>query len=118
MELCFYDIGGHTDAAKIELLGEMDPRTWDSIEQRLWAHFEKSGKKIFLYDFHKLTFLNSTGIRFFIRIIRTAEQNQKKVAFVDPHPNIAEIFQLLGIDKIVKIFPDVEKAMESITNYE
>ncbi|MBI5414216.1 STAS domain-containing protein [Candidatus Peregrinibacteria bacterium] len=110
-------IVGYDNIAKIDLIGEMNSSTWPEMEQKLSEQVKQSTQKFFLYDFHKTSFLNSTVIGFFINLMREAEKTRKQILFVDLHPNIAEIFQLVGMEKVVKIFPDTIEAVESITNY-
>lgn len=65
-------------------------------------------------DFEKISYLSSTGIGVFIEFIGTIKENQGNILIIKVSDKIKKVFNMAGIEKIIKLFPTKETAKEAL----
>lgn len=92
--------------------GELDAQTSSELTQ----FFNKQSKENtlnFVADLGELTYSSSAGIRIFLGMAREARRNGGDFRMAAVQSQVDKIFKLSKFDRIVKIFPTVEEAVES-----
>jgi anti-anti-sigma factor len=69
-----------------------------------------------LYDFSAVKTIRSSAAAVFVAMVDAASQKGSKVAIVKPSGTAKEIFDMLGVTKIVPMFPEIDEALEHFKN--
>lgn len=92
--------------------GELDAHTSSELTQ----FFEKQVTQNtlnFVADLEGLTYSSSAGIRIFLGMAREARRNGGDFRMAAVQSQVDKIFKLSKFDRIVKIFPTVQEAIDS-----
>lgn len=71
-------------------------------------------KTILLFDFTNLEFLNSYAIGLLVSWQNHMLKNEGEVIIAAVNKHVEDIFNILGISNLFKIFPDVEGALATL----
>ena len=96
----------------IRVSGPLDSMTHESFKNKLDPMLKEPRFHIVL-DCENLTYLNSTGIMLLARYQRTAGQSLSFFGVAALNPRILKSIDLLGMSKLVKLYPTVEEAMQA-----
>ncbi len=81
------------------LSGELDMANADSFLERTMGHLD--GQPTAVLDLSALTFVDSSGIRAILRMVRT-----EGVVVRNPQPNVRNVLEIAGVDALgVRIDP-------------
>lgn len=69
---------------------------------------------IMVFDFEKLNFLNSYAIGQLVAWHNHMVNSQGNIIIAAPAKNVEDIFNIVGIGNMFKIFPDVQSALTSL----
>lgn len=67
-----------------------------------------------VFDFEKLSFLNSYAIGQLVAWHNHMMNTQSKIIIAAPAKNVEDIFNIVGITNMFKIFPDVQSSIDSL----
>lgn len=67
-----------------------------------------------IFDFKKLDYLNSYAIGQLVAWHNHLLKKEGKVMIAAPSKSVEDIFNILGISNLFKIFPDIESAVNSL----
>ena len=98
----------------IHVSGPLDSMTHESFKGKLDPMLKEPRFRIVL-DCERLTYLNSTGIMLLARYQRTAGQSLSFFGVAALNPRILKSIDLLGMGKLVKLYPTVAEAMQAAT---
>lgn len=85
-----------------------------AAEPALMAAYEKlnqAGQTKFLLRFHDNASINGAGIGILIQLLSQANANQQKMVISGVTENFEQIFDMVGITRLAKIFADDQEAM-------
>ena len=68
------------------------------------------------FDFGDVGYLNSTGIGVIVSCVTSAHQQNKKVCFTNMPVKINDLFQVVGLFKLVQCHDDVDAAIMAQTD--
>jgi anti-sigma B factor antagonist len=71
-----------------------------------------SGRKLLL-DFSRVEFMSSAMIGEIVRLHKQCKQDKIKLKLCCISPNIREVFQITGLNKLLEIYPDGVQAIEA-----
>jgi anti-anti-sigma factor len=93
----------------------LDEQAIQSIGDQLFALVEAQGKKKLVVNFSKVEYLSSAAIGKLVALKRKIDAAQGKLALccIAPAPGIGEIFDIMGLRKVFKIFPDEQEALQA-----
>lgn len=97
----------------VEVCGEIDHHSASEIKQALMEQYAQSGCIDIIFDFSDLVFMDSAGIGMLIGRYKQACINGGIVYAAGVSPAIERIFELSGLNKIIKRFSTVEDAINS-----
>ena len=96
----------------ISLKGDLDAKSAPDLTQ-FFNNQISEGYVNFVVDLKELDYSSSAGIRIFLGSARESRQNGGDLRIADVQPQVYKIFSLSKFDKIVKIFPTVDEAVNS-----
>jgi len=96
----------------IHVSGSLDSMTHDPFRDLLDPMVNQPHSRIVL-DCNNLTYMNSRGITLMARCHRIATQNQSFFGIAALNSRITKAIELLGMGKLMKLYPTVEEAMQA-----
>jgi anti-anti-sigma factor len=100
-----YKIRGEMSFANIDKLDTLE----DDVKTTI-----KKGEFKFIFDFDKVTFIDSSGVSIIIICISPAIKNSEKIKLCGLSGEADKAFKLINIDFAVNYYPTLEKALESL----
>ncbi len=99
-----------------EITGEIDHHSASEIKAAIVEAYSVNSCTDIIFDFTNLYFMDSAGIGMLIGRYKQACINGGVVYAAGVNPAIERIFDLSGLNKIIKRFPTVEVAINSRFN--
>jgi anti-anti-sigma factor len=90
----------------------LDEPTIQAIAEQLFSIVDDSGKRELLLNFSNVEYLSSAALGKLINLHKKLSGLQGKLAMCNVIPQIFEVFAITRLDKIFKIFPNEDAAME------
>lgn len=98
----------------VEFHGELDQSTLKIAERQIDQLIETAKNKYFIFDLSDMKFINSEGVGFMISAhVKLAKRN-KQLYVAASKPNVQEVFELMGLPKLVSVFSSVSEAISFI----
>ncbi len=86
----------------VYLIGEVDAYSSIKIQNTLWSLLE-NGKKNIHINCEKLEYISSAGLGALMSFLEEIENSNGLMVFSNLKPKVYNVFQLLGLDQIMKI---------------
>ena len=99
----------------ISIGGELDAQSSPELTQFFNKQIEESTQN-FVADLQGLAYSSSAGIRIFLGMARDSRSNGGDLRIAAVQPQVYKIFKLSKFDRIVKIFPSVDEAIQSFSS--
>jgi anti-sigma B factor antagonist len=96
----------------IGINGELDAHTSPELTL-FFSKLMAEGTLNYVADLEGLTYSSSAGIRIFLGMARDARRNGGDMRIAAVQAQVDKIFKLSKFDRIVKIFPRVDEAVQS-----
>jgi len=103
------------NVSRIKLEGRFDANTSDAVEKFIWEKIEK-GRSQFVLNMENVSFISSAGLRVVIiiaRELRNEHQGDLHIAVLQP--SVKRVFEISGLDNILKMFDDEATATEAFS---
>ena len=103
------------NVSRIKLEGRFDANTSDAVEKFIWGKIEK-GRSQFVLNMENVSFISSAGLRVVIiiaRELRNEHQGDLHIAVLQP--SVKRVFEISGLDNILKMFDDEQTATEAFS---
>ena len=98
------------EAVVLRLSGHIDEFGADALRAELDKLLESGASQI-VFDLGDVMFMGSTGLGQIMRTYRVVKGNGY-VRIANPQPLIADLFRLTKLNKLLEIYPSVEKALQ------
>lgn len=99
--------------AVVRLPAEIDLTIADDLREALLSVLNQ-GALALIADMTTTTFCDSAGITALIRAARRAEANDASMRLAAVTPSVQRVFTLVGIDRLIDIYPSVSAALASL----
>ena len=96
------------DIFVVSLAGSLNSNTATLLEKALDSFVDKSTKLI-LFDLENLKYLSSAGIRAFLKVRKTLEENEGNITFVNIQPQVRKVFKIINFIPSITIFQSIEE---------
>ncbi|MCI8608214.1 MAG: anti-sigma F factor antagonist [Firmicutes bacterium] len=106
------------DALIAELFGEMDHHSAEKIRTDIDGMIEEYGSKNLIFDFGRVTFMDSSGIGIVLGRYKKRQAEGGKVVIVDCEPRIRNILNMAGIFSLMKYMDTKEEALDYLQRKE
>jgi anti-anti-sigma factor len=90
--------------------GDFDGYAKENLTEMQKFVDECMGGATLLFDFNKLNYLNSYAIGHLVAWHNHISKTGGKILIVGTNKNVEDIFSILGINNLFKIYPDLETA--------
>jgi anti-sigma B factor antagonist len=90
----------------------LDEPTIQAIAEQLFSLVDDSGKRELILNFSNVEYLSSAALGKLINLHKKLQGVQGRLAMCHVIPQIFEVFAITKLDKIFKIFPDEDAALE------
>lgn len=98
----------------VEFHGEMDKSTLAVAEKQLLDLAGKFNRQYLIFDLTALSYINSEGIGLFISINTQLSEKGKKLFICGIGKEVSEVFEQIGILKIIPAFAHIADAISFI----
>lgn len=109
IELTKKDPNAERDYQVVVVTGEIDRDTIGQLRESMEQILPTIEAKTLVFDMENLGFINSEGIGYFTDIYNRFNGMGKNVAILKASPRIMDIFQLVGLDQIIKCYSSEEE---------
>ena len=99
--------------SQIVLNGRFDSNTSSIVEKFIREQVE-AGKKNFVFNLKEVPFIASAGLRVILvyaKQLRSGKQGDLRIACLQP--NVLKVFEISGLNNVLKIYDDIETALQS-----
>ncbi len=101
------------NVSQVFLDGRFDANTCEAVEQFIRERIKK-GIYQFVLNMEKVPFTASAGLRVILVIAKELRKEfQGDLYIVSPQPNVRKVFEISGINNVLRIFDDMETATKS-----
>jgi anti-anti-sigma factor len=101
-----------SDIPVLTLGGELDLSTIAKVERRLLGQVRSHPALV--VDLTNLSFIDSSGIGLLIRAFRSTEDRGAMHLVIAPGSQVARVFRLAGIDRVLHLFADRNAAIDAL----
>ena len=95
----------------VRLCGELDHHTAAKIKEEADHKLRSTNAVNIIFDFSDLSFMDSSGIGMIMGRYKKVRTLGGRVAAFGVNAQIVRIMEMSGIDKIIKLTPDFERAL-------
>ena len=96
--------------------GELDLTIADGLRDALLGVLN-AGALGLVVDMTTTTFCDSAGISAITRAVRRAAANDATVRLAVASPAVLRVLELVGIDRLIEVYPDVSAAVASLPEH-
>ncbi len=96
----------------VSLCGELDHHSASRIRQMTEEMIKNKGAKNVIFDFSRLTFMDSSGIGMVVGRFKLVSSLGGRMAIVGAPPTVDRLLSMSGIKKIIAVLPGREQAMQ------
>lgn len=89
--------------------GRLDQSQTTQLEESLQSLLQERQNRL-IVDMAAVDYINSGGLRCLVTAWRMARQEDGDVLLCAMSPRVHDIFQMIGFDKVFRIFPDQQAA--------
>ncbi|MCG8475575.1 MAG: STAS domain-containing protein [Cytophagales bacterium] len=97
----------------LEVKGEIDASSSLSLDQAIADALKKNYRNV-LVDLSKLDYISSAGLGVFMSYIQEFKQKQIYFALFGLSEKVSNVFQILGLDQLIPVFPTLEQAKNQV----
>ena len=105
-------MGGFDVSDEIQILrpqGRLDSASSPTLEREAFEVIDGGGRRL-LIDFHGLDYISSAGLRAALAVAKRMSAVGGRLALCSLSPQIAEVFEISGVNAILDIHPSAESA--------
>ncbi|MDF2523318.1 MAG: spoIIAA [Clostridiales bacterium] len=99
----------------IGITGELDHHSAEYIRQKVDAEMMKATTKNIVFDFSKVSFMDSSGIGVIMGRYKNIIKLSGKTAIINANIQIKRILEMSGILKIIPVYDSINDAMKHIS---
>ncbi len=94
--------------------GRIDSATGPAFEKDVLLQIEE-GRRRLLLDFAELVYISSAGLRIVLLAAKRMKTAGGKLALCSLNPQIAEVFEISGFNRILDIHPTRDAALSTLS---
>lgn len=98
----------------VALMGEIDHHTCVAIRQAVDRNYQKKRAKNLLFDFEKVTFMDSSGIGMLMGRYRLVAIGGGKTGLYNVPKDIERILKMANIYKLMKAYSNKQEALKEL----
>ncbi|MDR2166298.1 MAG: anti-sigma F factor antagonist [Clostridiales bacterium] len=110
MELGFVERNGNLI---VKIRGEIDHHSADRIRHSVESQFKSSGARNIVFDFARVSFMDSSGIGMVIGRYKELNKIGGRVFAINIGSELSRIFEISGLKKIIPCFASLDEIENS-----
>lgn len=103
----------HNGVTVLIFEGRLDTTGVPTVDQA-FAAATAEGATRFVWDFEKLHYISSAGLRSVLQALKHTNAKGGQLAIASPAPMVLEVFEISGFKSLLKIFPDRAAALATV----
>lgn len=103
------------DAAIIYASDYLNKLTGERIERECKRQLD-DGRRALIINFRDTELVNSIGVSILVGLIDTAEQSTARIIFSDVNSSTADLFEMLGLTRHVRLAANEDEALSWVTD--
>ena len=103
------------DAAIIYASDYLNKLTGERIERECKRQLD-DGRRALIINFRDTELVNSIGVSILVGLIDTAEQSTARIIFSDVNSSTADLFEMLGLTRHVRLAANEDEALSWVVN--
>ena len=103
-----------TDVCEMRPTGRIDSATGPAFEKDILGQIDE-GQRRLLLDFAELAYISSAGLRIILLAAKRIKSAGGRLALCSLNPQIAEVFEISGFDRIIDIHPSRNAALLNLS---
>ena len=105
---------GSKEISIVNITGSLDAHTAPQLDEVL-SKLVQNKKFMLVINFGRLDYISSAGMGLFVGWIDNVRNNGGDILMIDLKPNVLKVFQILGFNRIFKIFKSEKEALETFS---
>jgi anti-sigma B factor antagonist len=93
------------------LVGYIDTYNADVVRSRVEKAVDKGFVKL-IFDARQLNYLSSSGVAYFVQLMKTLKLNNGNLVLIYVHPKVHEVLELLGFLQFFEIKESLNEAID------
>ncbi|MEM8727783.1 MAG: STAS domain-containing protein [Chlamydiota bacterium] len=102
-------------ASIVRIEGRMDATSAPALERKLAEEIDNGNSKLIL-DFAKVDYLSSAGMRLLLSITKKLAEGKGGLHLCSVSEEVMEIIKMAGFERIIRIFPTEQEAIERFSS--
>ncbi len=98
----------------IKIEGDIDHHTSEEIREKIDRDYFREKAKNIVFELSSVSFMDSSGIGMLIGRYKNIEKQGGQVAICNVSENIERIFNMSGLQKIIKCYTTLDEALKEI----
>lgn len=98
------------DVVVLNVAGFVDANTFEELENCIFDTFRHGSYKI-LINLAQVEYLSSAGAGVFLNARGEAQENHGNVVLLSPSACVRDVFELLGLSKVIEVAESRERAL-------
>ncbi|MBI4567638.1 MAG: STAS domain-containing protein [Planctomycetes bacterium] len=95
----------------LDLEGSLDSHTYDRLEDELNRWFDRDYYRV-IVRMRYVEYISSAGVGVFVGAVNTTQEADGDLVLLETTSKVREIFELLGLARILNFAPDLEAALD------
>ena len=100
----------------IYLIGDITSEADHFLEEAYYEIKKQVKSNIYIFDFERANYINSSGISSFIKIIHIHKEQDGDFIFTGLSEHLKKVMDIVGLTDYVKIYDTIEAAIQAIGN--
>lgn len=98
----------------IEFRGEMDKSNNADVREALERFIDSYQNQYLIFDLKYFDFINSEGVGLMVAMFYKLKKMNKDLMIVSPQPSVFDVFNIIGLPKIVPTFDSLDEALVKV----
>ena len=99
------------DYEVVEFHGELDQSNLGNTEKQIAEVIGNVERKFLVFDLGNLAFVNSEGVGFIAATHTSLVKQERQLIICNAKPNVTDIFELVGLSKLMPVFATIAEAI-------
>lgn len=110
----YVSLNNKGDKLIVHLMGELDHHSAEMVRNKIDDTIERQDLKKLILDFSGVSFMDSSGIGVVIGRYKKITGRKGSMCIVSVNESTKKVFELSGLFKILKLYDNLDQALESM----
>jgi len=96
------------------IIGELDHHSAEYVREKIDSELIKATTKNVIFDFSKVTFMDSSGIGVIMGRFKNVSKLSGKLSVTNVNPQLMRIFEMSGLLKVIPVYDNIDIAINKM----